>query len=466
MAFGDFARLDDWMLPPQEPAAPAPSVRDVFRMGGLADLTQYVEAHPEQVFGDYDKRAAKRQAFEALPEIDQKPLVDLSGGVPLDEQIEQDKELAKFFVPTTPLDAGLMVAGGPVGGKLAKTAAVGLGALLNPGDAEAGARDPRLWSAISRTKLRKPLDEMEHRYTDARNPVPKFVQPEDLVGGYGIFTPWDLSAANKTLTHVDALKLADPVRLHGGVGFPEANPGMAAASEAPISRGLDNQAMALTERTGKPVYIMPMTMSPQGIDASHHVADPLSQLLQTAKITTKDAKAFDEVMRENVPNWVGVKSDKFRDYINDLKGGMTTKALMANRMALAEWQAKGFPDVAAVRHAASEPALIEMPRNTTGMAISKYIPGQGLLETTHPSYSKGVAGQHMGQLASLIPFEAAAPSIAEGLARVNAANKALGKKVAIQPRYHMEKPTKGVPVEQYFDEQWAENIRRLWGDIK
>jgi len=385
-------------------------------------------------------------------------------------------EAAEFAIPhdvpsaliQTGLGAGLISRGLPpqvqFPARVAATVLGGLGAAMGP--AEAAPRDPRLWSAISKTKLRKPLDEMEHRYTDVRTPVPTFVNPEDLIGSYGILTPWDLSAANKTLTHVDAQKLDRPVRLYGGTGFPEANPGMAAASEQSISRRLDNQAARLMEETGKPVTIWPMTMTPQAIDASHHVADPLSQLVQTAKITKKDANAFDDMMRESVPNWVGIKDNKFQDYISGLKGGMTTKALMADRMALAEWQAKGFPDVAAVRHAASEPALIEAPRNTTGMAISRYIPGQGLLNTTHPSYPKGVAGQYIGQLASLVPFEDAAPSIAKGIAELNARNMAAGKKVKITPRHHLEKPTEGVPTEQFFDETWARNIRRRWGDIK
>jgi hypothetical protein len=445
MAFGDFARLDGY-----DSDATFPPVRDAFEVAAerlrRGNIRQQGEGVPraEAVMG-------------ALAEI-ARPIVETPGRTMAPNPYPVGSEEASAFEDQRSRAANKWAADMAL--DMVGTPGTPKGALGS------SARDPRLWSPISKTKLAKPLEEMEHRYTDVRTPAPKFVQPEDLIGSYGIFTPWDLSAANKTLTHVDAQKLPNPVRLHGGVGFPEANPGQAAASEQAISRRLDNQAAELTKRTGKPVTIWPITMSPSGIDASHHVADPLTQLMQTAKVTTKDAKAFDEVMRESVPNWVGVKSNKFRDYINDLQGGMTTKALMANRMALAEWQAKGFPDVAAVRHAASEPALIDMPRNTAGMAISKYIPGQGLLPTTHPSYPKGVAGQHMGQLASLIPFEAAAPSIAEKLAAYNAANKALGKKVASTPAYHLQKPHAGVPTEQYFDEQWAENLRRLWGDIK
>jgi hypothetical protein len=488
--FGEFAPLSP------------PGRAEAFRMGGIADVNEA----PANVWRQYDKATAPSlvemmnepgDVGKLGPELQQKLFTDdlrarqraadpasyrqgaaprpgpLAPGGSLDKPILGALNPAlEMYLPNdaSPLNAGLAVATGPVGGKLVRGGAAALGALFEPDEAEAGAgrilRDPRLWSPISSQKLRKPLDEMAHQYTDVRNPVPRFVQPEDLVGGYGLFTPWDLSAANKTLTHVDDLKLANAVRLHGGVGFPEANPGMAAASEQAISRRLDNQAARLTDETGKPVYIMPMTMSPSGIDASHHVADPLSQLVQTAKITKKDAKAFDDVMREQVPDWVGIKNKKFPDYINNLQGGMTTKALMADRMALAQWQEKGFPDVAAIRHATSEPALIDMPRNTTGMAISRYIPGQGLLDTTHPSYPKGVAGQYMGQLASLVPFDAAAPSIAEGLAAYNARNKALGKKVMSTPAYHLQKPHEGVPTAQYFDDQWAEGIRKQWGDIK
>ena len=264
---------------------------------------------------------------------------------------------------------------------------------------------------------------------------------------------------------------------HGGVGFPEANPGMAAASDTAIARRLDNTAARLSE-TGKPVYIMPMTMGPQGIDASHHVADPLAQMVQDAPITRKDAKSFNEAMqafqeekrgkrsKDEVPDWLSINSPRFPDYISGMRGGMTTKAMMAEKMAQTGWQDKGFPNVAAVRHAMSEPGLWNYPTDTFGMAISRYTPGQGLLDTTHPSYAKGVAGQHMGQLASLVPFKEGAYDIAGPLAEKNAANFAMGKKVAIRPAYHFGKPDPNIPVAQYFDEQWVERMMKRMEEAK
>ena len=195
--------------------------------------------------------------------------------------------------------------------------------------------------------------------------------------------------------------------------------------------------------------------------------------MNKAPIAKADADAFNDMMRKKLtvyekdgttikkaPNWVNIEDPGFPEFIRNLKGGMTTKALMAERMALAEWQGKGFPDVAAIRHAMTDPGLIDVPRNTWGMNISRYTPGQGLLETTHPSYSKGVAGQHMGQLAKLAPYELGMPDAAAGIAEANRINKELGKKSVIQPAFHSGKPIEGVPRAQYLDQQWLDNLMK------
>jgi hypothetical protein len=464
-----------------------PSVADAFQMGHLASTDQYSPT-TYAPFDAYDRAQQAQHRDEKQQQAMQRSAdvaraLSGQGQGPADIRtpvagMRMGDLAGEMLAPDDVLGASTLFNPVRVGRKAIPAAA---GAILGSDTAEAGgARDPRLWSSISPIKLSKPLDQYAHRYTDVRAPpTPRFINPEDLVGSHGLFTPWDLSAIGKTLTHVDDKALQNPVPLHGGVGFQQANPGMAAASEQAISRRLENEAERITRETGKPPVIIPITMAPTGVDASHHVADPLAQLVQTAPIKADDLTAFNDMMRARVAAmeakkknpadrkvWMDTTDPGFADYISSMKGGMTLKAAMADRMGLAEWQKKGFPDVAAVRHAVSEPALIEAPRNSVGMTFARYIPGQGLLKTDHPSYPHGVAGQHMGQLASLIPFEKAAPTIVEGLARVNAANRAMGKKVAIQPAYHLGRPTEGVPVSQYFDQEWADNIRRHWGDLK
>ena len=350
---------------------------------------------------------------------------------------------------------------------------MGTALTLDPSPAEGAGIDPRLWSRLSSVKLRKPLDEMQHTYTGLTHPTPRIIQPEQLLNETGLFVPWDISRTGGAVTHIDGNALARAVALHGGPGFPQANPGLAGASEHAISSRLDNEAAKITERTGKPPLIIPFTMGGSGVDASSHVASPLSQMVRVAPVAKVDMEEFNATMRAAVEEmekkkknpalrkvWKDTTEPDFEDYIDNMQGGMKVKSLMAKVMEQKKWQDKGFPNVAAVRHAVSEPNLIDLPTDTAGMTVSRYTPGKGLIDTSHPDYPKGVAGEHMGQLATLAPFNVFAPSISEGLAVKNAANKAAGKKVAISPAYHLGKPSEGIPTSQHFDDQWLENYLR------
>lgn len=141
----------DWMAPPSEPPPPAPTLADLYAAGTPAGgyrpgMEQYREAHPGQVWGAYDKQVANERAQAALPEITAAPQPVLQNlqrdpltgrEVTPAESLAADKALAGFVVPQSPLDVGLMVAGGPVGGKLLKGAAVLGGFAVDPEEAQA-----------------------------------------------------------------------------------------------------------------------------------------------------------------------------------------------------------------------------------------------------------------------------------------------------------------------------------------
>lgn len=339
--------------------------------------------------------------------------------------------------------------------------------MLNPAEMRAEApRDPRMWSPLSKLKLQKPIDELEHSFTGKPVAKPPVIDPASLVGQYGYFTPTDLSATGRTVTAIDNVKLGTPIRQHGGVGF-QKETGLGWASEPSVARKMDRQIAEFADKG--PVNIIPFTMAPQAIDASHHVAQPLSQLLTQAPITRANAAAFDEYMRGIRPDWVGIKKPNFPDYIANMEKGMKAKRAMAQEMEKARWSSKGFPNVAAVRHAMSDMSLVDLPRYSTGMSIARYEPGQGLVSTSHPSYSRGVAASKqvpVSRVAEPVPFEIFAPDIAAGLDAVNARNRAAGKKGTISPRYHMEKPTEGVPLVQEFTPQWLEQFMAHVNKVK
>jgi len=410
------------------------------------DTGQYFEQHPQDPF----ERAAQRvrAPYRNLPAPGSNRLGQLA------EQVTSMPSWADVATQQMNKDKEAFQTGG-IGSLLADTS-VGQELAGGFGGNTKGVRDP-LWSPLSLQKLTEPLDMTKHRFTDVRVPVPKIVNPEKLVGGYGVFPPWDLSATNRTATHINDTKLERPVVAQGGMGYPEANPGLGLAATQGAAQGFETQMGKLAE-TGRPVYIMPQTMTPQAIDASHHVADPLGQLVKQAPITTKDATAFNVMMREQVPGWMSIKNKDFDKYFSNLDMGSKSDA--AKAMAKAEWQKKGFPNVAGIRHAMSDVGLVDLPSNTIGATISRYTPGKGLLDTTHADYPKGIAAEHMGQLATMVPHEVGAPAIAKALAQRNAENFARGKETVLTPTRHGNYPTKGLPSAQYFDDEWLDNYMK------
>jgi hypothetical protein len=76
-----------------------------------------------------------------------------------------------------------------------------------------------------------------------------------------------------------------------------------------------------------------------------------------------------------------------------------------------------------------------------------------------------VAGQHLGQWAHLAPFDVVYSDIAKPLAEYNAALKAAGRKNQIQPAYHLQKPTEGIPTHQELTNEWLDGLMRFF-DMK
>src|SRR2546426_931141 len=117
---------------PNAPAERPPSVADVYRLGGLPSMDQYTEGAPHHVWGGYDKAVARQEKADALPRIADPAVVDWSGGISPEKQLAADQTLAGLFAPTSPTDAGLMLAGGPFG-----KAAATMGMLFDADPAQA-----------------------------------------------------------------------------------------------------------------------------------------------------------------------------------------------------------------------------------------------------------------------------------------------------------------------------------------
>ena len=148
--------------------------------------------------------------------------------------------------------------------------------------------------------------------------------------------------------------------------------------------------------------------------------------MQEAPIAKTNVEKFDRMMRKVDPEWPGIKGEGFREYIDNLKGGII-KSYMADRMALVSGRIRAFQALQPYVTPCRSQPLSMRHATLPAWRFHNTLPVRDCWKQW-TGYPKGVAGQHMGQLASLLPFDVAAPTIAKGLGRVNAANFAAGQR--------------------------------------
>jgi hypothetical protein len=491
MAFGDFARLDDWMLPPQEPPPSTPTVREALprMMGALADMRDYYsEANPEKVFGDYDKAVAKRQAYDALPQLDvPQPLYVPSDGVPLDEQIEQDKELAKFFVPTSPLDVGLTIAGGPIGGKLAKGVAIGLGALLEPDSAEA-ANVSKIRSAtsafdinkpgggawyhrIANRKLDRPLQDIPVEYTGRMPSSATQVNPADLEGKFLMPLPGDPTMRGRTIQSIDEVPLSMPFRTLGGRTYIDDLEGFAnmpGAATTAAKRVKEYQNKFDTDVIGS--YLK---MAPQSMDYSQQSWGLLSRMFPNAPMTKQAKKDVDAVVRERIaaippteamvkkgeeykwPKFPGVDNQNLEQHL--AASPDIYRKTFLNAIEQQRGKIEGVPDVVAARYAVTDPKLLNAPSHSSGLSMTK-LTGE-TRKSKHPDYETHLEGEGAFGLGQQLPREVMFSDLVREYDK-------RGKPPADWARVLTQTPLTGIPYGQLATPKWVDRTSQYIEDAR
>jgi hypothetical protein len=76
-------------------------------------------------------------------------------------------------------------------------------------------------------------------------------------------------------------------------------------------------------------------------------------------------------------------------------------------MGKAEWRKLGFPDMAVVRQAVTEPELLDAPSYSGGFSLMELTPGDVVQNVgrPHPSYSHQLRGKYLGRLPNLVPLQ-------------------------------------------------------------
>jgi hypothetical protein len=385
--------------------------------------------------------------------------VQMPGGVRVDfDNANLRSTVAKF----DPKNSGksMLLGAGPTDESAA--AAVGAGRLVKRGN-------PDYDHPISDAMLRTPLSEMQRDrlLLDPKASPEKLISPEDVVGKVLIPTIGDTSASGGLLTRVGDFNLKDPVGLHGGHGFMSQGDNIWASTPGAATT-LANRVRAASEATGKEPVLTYSAMNPQGVDFSRHVADPLSQIMGDQKLSAARAAEFDAMMRgaregtrfPATPDFPGVRSDNLREWLLSQDTPGSTRAKFAKIADLAKFQQEGLPGTAEVRHAVSDPRLLNVGLGDAGLSMARADPRGLTAPSAHPDYSSGIVGGgggYMGGFGMSLPPEAVFPQITKTY-----------RERAPTSRFDYLAQRGMAPTYEVADQQWLDHIMPYWlkGSIK
>jgi hypothetical protein len=360
------------------------------------DLSQFAMGSAQNAYRPFKGSAATgRTPWQRMDieELQRDAPRDPTGGDPATTKY-LGQLAADALIPTEPWEYGMMAAGpaGRVAGKLGKTAAVMAG-LYGSGvdEAEAAKWTKYPFNNIGVGDTLANLAKL-NKHVSTKDIIEKQIQPHDIpVGSWLTPLIGDRSRSGELVTHIGEKELRNPVQMQGGYQFmPEwQKEGVAWASDrSPIS-AIAGRVNKFPGRDNTEVFGVYSPMSPQSIDASHHVSDAVSQLMHLEKdnISKTAIEKFDDKAEKLIPNFPGVGSDKLQDFLRDQT--MTNRNKFVKLMNSRSAREEGFPDVEQARLALTHPDLIDTPSYAGGQSIASL---KGT--TSHGRRSEGVAPHH------------------------------------------------------------------------
>lgn len=357
--------------------------------------------------------------------------------------VTKDKALQDWFM-----------AKGGIAGKIAKAAEKGA-AKASKRMSREEAEKAGLWHSISETKLAKPVT--EYKSTVVEDPsvemLPrKSISLEELQGGVAIPLAGDRAAAGRIIQEIEGTPMN--VTLEGGPDFMRLHPGAAWASGQGVLSMLAKR-IKMARESGNPIYGVYTAMSPQAVDFNTMVTESLLNQMDVKDFKKKDIEEFNRAVKAvkgqggkpKAPNFPGLEDPELREKLMSGPGGQRDAFVKA--MAKANFQKKGFPDVAAARLAVTEPELLNIERGSAGYTVAKLDPEGRIFEQSgHTTYPLDLGGEYVGGFESQLPVDVMYPTHFE-------AKRLMGSK----PEGAHKSLELFAPL-QYMDQQWLDNAMR------
>ena len=309
-----------------------------------------------------------------------------------------------------------------------------------------------LWHPIGADKkLKTPVHEMEHTYVD--DPMAgtladeKLVNPEDLMGATLIPAVGDRSHIGQTLTHVNGNELLNPVRLEGGRGFMRGD--NVWASDQGVITSLYDMAQPALER-GDDAILTYLPMGHGSLGFNTMMTD--AAMGQLGDVPKKVAGAIDKRIRTGAkadparPEWVGLKDSGAQAQLHDGPGALRHAFIDA----LDKVPGHGV-DLAATRHAITDPALLDQPIGMGGQSLARL---DGTITNNpavpHSTYKTQMGGDYVGSLGlEGLPPEVLFPDFYKYKASMGKTNPAANWRALTTSKAH---------VPQHVDQEWIDRV--------
>lgn len=232
------------------------------------------------------------------------------------------------------------------------------------------------------------------------------------------------------LTHINGKKLKWPVDLHAGPKYMlEPNPGAVWANSSAHTTSFNNKIREAAKNG--PVYGVYSPMGPRAVNSSHNMFDAIMAQVEKSKISKKDAKAFDDLLKGGMHSpvvadrqkfasamqgWPGVHNPKeASEFARKLPG--THRSAVVDMMDRKSWMDKGFPSVGITRAAITDPEVMKMPGNMIGHRIVQFDPDRDVAEEKafkHSTYQEATPGKYVGDIPA-VQRQYAMPDVVEGM---------------------------------------------------
>lgn len=204
----------------------------------------------------------------------------------------------------------------------------------------------------------------------------------------------DRTAAGGKLTKINDVVLQRPVGLLGGQDYMFYTPGQVWASNpGPVKQIMEN-AQVIKQVTGQNPIYMPWRMAPTGSDFATMTGETMLSYANSS-LSKKEISKVDKEIKAFIPDWKGLASSESVAQF-EKKPDRIRKAI--KKELDKKFRESGGLGIGEARLAIADPKQLAAQESGVMNVGEIFANSPVIMQSGHPSYSRGIPGQGLGRL--------------------------------------------------------------------